>query len=786
MNDFKSQLSGLLATLQKLPDGEQQTALALLQSSLACQASNLKTCDYVNLLSQKNEPFEDNIAFLPLSSNRTYEYLEGNSATTFLSEQCLQDRQDFSKITTETEASQLRQKVDDVCAQFISDSPSVTQNEVHDSLCTNQTDNTPVIHSLQSINDDNPSTFISDIHESVRVQGLIHDADKISRMENSSISSVPPNISEEICAVDLKVTFPESKISNEVSSTNLEDTDISDDEIKESKTDMNCKKVTGDACSLVHNLQKDARVMQVTSTTHLPVEGTDSSSDTQLLSSDDSIVNSKHQKHYMSVIQGPNEAADRSEKVDKSQQCIPYSDEFQSNEQEKLNSGELHDSQQLAVSLMSNREGEFTLVTPEDIEQSYQESLDVYHLKNAVDHEKGAYIMVPVLEKVRYLKVDVDLDDVNSICLADSCDRVDDRSFSTSKSSVSPHSLELPLEGNDRESNKDCDADTDNDIESKNNCKDLYSNHLIKKTATRESNVSISEDGSSIHEPKEDTIFVDDSNTHDSPKAENSCGDVENSKEKEEGIHNNLCQLSENLSLKAGNGAPSPNLQPVSCRSCKKELTDVSLFIVHQGQCEGYFTCTYCQAKFLHKVTYVKHVQGHTRNSCPKCPQNFCNHKKLKAHMKADHNVDIVAKTYSCSFCPRTFMKRMSLYYHFKIHATNGEIVCRRCGKFCKDKESFDSHMDEHSRASNFHCRICTAIFTRRQQYDDHVKHHKKNKCELCEQPFTNKKALVRHCRMVHNSFPQNIPPEPQYRCDKCPRVFNRPSLLKQHQLVHT
>lgn len=52
---------------------------------------------------------------------------------------------------------------------------------------------------------------------------------------------------------------------------------------------------------------------------------------------------------------------------------------------------------------------------------------------------------------------------------------------------------------------------------------------------------------------------------------------------------------------KEGEGLPS-SLQPVSCRTCKKELPDISLFTVHQRQCEGHLSCTICQAKFVHKV----------------------------------------------------------------------------------------------------------------------------------------------------------------------------------------
>lgn len=47
----------------------------------------------------------------------------------------------------------------------------------------------------------------------------------------------------------------------------------------------------------------------------------------------------------------------------------------------------------------------------------------------------------------------------------------------------------------------------------------------------------------------------------------------------------------------------SSNMLPVSCRNCKKELPDILLFLVHQRQCEGHLSCPICFAKFVHKVS---------------------------------------------------------------------------------------------------------------------------------------------------------------------------------------
>lgn len=81
-------------------------------------------------------------------------------------------------------------------------------------------------------------------------------------------------------------------------------------------------------------------------------------------------------------------------------------------------------------------------------------------------------------------------------------------------------------------------------------------------------------------------------------------------------------------------------------------------------------------------------MEGHKRNVCSKCSESFCSQKKLKAHMKSEHNFDLVSKSYSCETCKRSFMKRSSLYYHFKVHAAENEVCTMLllliyCGQIC-------------------------------------------------------------------------------------------------------
>ena len=67
-------------------------------------------------------------------------------------------------------------------------------------------------------------------------------------------------------------------------------------------------------------------------------------------------------------------------------------------------------------------------------------------------------------------------------------------------------------------------------------------------------------------------------------------------------------------------------------------------------------------------------MEGHKRNVCSYCSYSFCNNKKLKSHMKTEHNIDLISKTFPCEHCERVFLKKESLYHHLKTHAQKSEV----------------------------------------------------------------------------------------------------------------
>lgn len=67
-------------------------------------------------------------------------------------------------------------------------------------------------------------------------------------------------------------------------------------------------------------------------------------------------------------------------------------------------------------------------------------------------------------------------------------------------------------------------------------------------------------------------------------------------------------------------------------------------------------------------------MASHRRNTCTQCSNTYSRHQLLRAHMKSEHRIDLVTKTFPCPHCPRVFMKKSSMYYHLQSHALPHQV----------------------------------------------------------------------------------------------------------------
>ncbi|KAB7503605.1 Zinc finger protein 26 [Armadillidium nasatum] len=231
---------------------------------------------------------------------------------------------------------------------------------------------------------------------------------------------------------------------------------------------------------------------------------------------------------------------------------------------------------------------------------------------------------------------------------------------------------------------------------------------------------------------------------------------------------------------------------PVSCWKCKNEFPSLLKWNEHKstGICMAPQYCSHCDIQFNSKSLYEKHMLCHKRNTCSKCSSTFRRRQLLRIHMKLEHGIKLVSKTYTCDHCNRVFMKRSSIYYHLQKHALPHQKVCTKCGKFLESEEAYQDHLNEHVKNSFLRCHLCSAIFERYQQYSDHMKGHKKHICVYCEEnqtSFSNKKQLFHHYKTEHPDLPQKVVlNKKKYSCDLCPKIFSRPSQLQDHKITHS
>lgn len=90
--------------------------------------------------------------------------------------------------------------------------------------------------------------------------------------------------------------------------------------------------------------------------------------------------------------------------------------------------------------------------------------------------------------------------------------------------------------------------------------------------------------------------------------------------------------------------------------------------------------------------------------------------------------------------------------------------------------------IDEPFPCTNEDCTSRHQPFTKKGQLTKHMKSHQSNaqfrhRCEVCDHGFRCPRELTRH-RKTHNP---NLPPEEQFPCPKCPKLFPRDDNLKRH-----
>ncbi|XP_070546831.1 uncharacterized protein [Ptychodera flava] len=108
---------------------------------------------------------------------------------------------------------------------------------------------------------------------------------------------------------------------------------------------------------------------------------------------------------------------------------------------------------------------------------------------------------------------------------------------------------------------------------------------------------------------------------------------------------------------------------------------------------------------------------------------------------------DGLARQFVCGECGKRFVHKRSLTFHMKIHQDKKLYVCNICGARSKYKSNLARHLAKHIGES-FQCKTCGKSFQNKAVLIAHRKAHireKNYKCEICSKMFSREKLLGIH-----------------------------------------
>ncbi|BHF63617.1 hypothetical protein SprV_0200661100 [Sparganum proliferum] len=297
--------------------------------------------------------------------------------------------------------------------------------------------------------------------------------------------------------------------------------------------------------------------------------------------------------------------------------------------------------------------------------------------------------------------------------------------------------------------------------------------------------------------------------------------------------------------------------------------TDITLTASDSSDEDQDYTCPHCDRTFTSRIGLVGHLRIHrtetgepvpgaptythrTRLQCPHCPRTFTHRMGLFGHMRI-HASGIDRSTDSstplnptpspapcaptalpasdtdttdlaCPHCQRTFISRIGLVGHLRIHRTEtGEpvpgapiytrqprLTCSHCPRTFRHRMGLFGHMRIHESGIDRSPHSPTTSNTSaapsptlHPSSDAHLTTNTTTgsaaddtdtadfSCPHCPRTFTSRIGLVGHLRIHRTETGAPVPGAPTYthqtrlNCPHCPRTFRHRMGLFGHMRIH-